>query len=123
MQIMKKHLYFFSYFPIFGFLEGTPNEPSNVQVTNIEANQLTVTWTSPDFDGGYPVTGYTVEYKEVSKLSWDEHKLDTPSATSVVVTGLEEGTEYEIRVSAVNSIGTGPFFQMLETYKTLGKHS
>ena len=55
------------------------------------------------------------------ETKWKPHKLDSPSATSVVVTGLEEGTEYELRVAAMNSIGTGPFCQMMGTCRTLGK--
>ena len=103
------------------FSKGTPNKPSNLQVSNIDTRQFTVTWTAPDFDGGYPVTGYTVEYKEVSKEGWQQLNLDIASATSVMFTSLKEGTEYEVRVAAVNSVGTGPFFQMMEACKTLGK--
>ena len=57
----------------------------------------------------------------MSQKNWKRFKLDILSATSVVVTGLEEGTEYELRVAAMNSVGTGPFCQMLEACKTLGK--
>ena len=106
---------------MFIFSKGTPNKPSNLQVSNIDTHQFTVTWTAPDFDGGYPVTDYTVEYKEVSEIRWQPLKLDIASATSVMVTGLEEGTRYEVRVAAVNSEGTGTFSQMMEACKTLGK--
>ena len=108
-------------FPYLIFAKGTPNKPSNIQVSNIDTNKFTVTWTEPDIDGGYPVTDYTVEYKAVSQLNWNRLRLDIASATSVVVIGLEEGTEYELRVAAMNSVGTGPFLQMLEACKTLGK--
>ena len=80
-------------------------------------------WTVPDFDVDYPVISYLLKYKEVSQSKWKQLKLDVPSASSVVVTGLEEGTEYELRLAAVNSIGIGPFCRMMETCKTLGKYT
>ena len=108
-------------FELVHFLKGTPNKPSSLQVSNIDTRQFTVTWTAPDFDGGYHVTGYKVEYKEVSKINWQQLNLDIASATFVIVTGLKEGTDYEVRVAAVNSVGAGPFSQMMEACKTLGK--
>ena len=103
------------------FTKGTPNKPSNLQASNIDTNQFTVTWTEPDFDGGYPVTGYTIEYKEVSEISWNQLKLDKPSNTSFTVKGLDQDTRYELRVAAINSVGVGPFLQILEACKTFGK--
>ena len=107
-------------FPLFYFRKGTPNKPSSLQVSKIDTKQFTLTWTAPDFDGGYPVTGYRVEYKAVSEINWKQLKLDK-SSTSIVVTGLEEGTEYELRVAAMNSVGAGPFCQLMGACKTLGK--
>jgi hypothetical protein len=62
--------------------------------------QATVSWTAPS-NGGSPITGYTVTRSPGG--------VTTPaSGTSVVVTGLTNGTAYTFTVTATNSIGTGP---------------
>ncbi len=64
--------------------------------------QATVSWMAPMDDGGKPITGYTVT------SSPEFHTAAAgPSATSVVVHGLSNGTTYTFRVTASNAIGTG----------------
>jgi hypothetical protein len=64
----------------------------------------TVTWTAPTSDGGHAIVSYKVEY------STDGSSWTTASAMATspyVLTGLTNGTEYQVRVSAGNDIGTG----------------
>ena len=64
--------------------------------------QATVSWTAPQWDGGYPVTGYTVTASNGASVS------AAASATSATVTGLANGTSYTFTVTAANSTGSGP---------------
>jgi hypothetical protein len=65
-------------------------------------------WTAPASDGGSPITDYVIEYSSDGGATWlvfADGVSTTPSAT---VTGLLSGETYLFRVSAVNSVGTGP---------------
>ena len=57
-------------------------------------------WESPAFDGGAPVTGYTVT------SSPEGRTCTTTGATTCVVTGLTNGTPYTFTVTAINPAGT-----------------
>ena len=88
-------------------------------ISSLESKHIGIAWTQPDFDGGYPALRYIVQYKEVSERNWTPYNSNVLAITSTVVTGLTEGTEYELRVAAVNSVGRGPFMQIKTA--TLGK--
>jgi hypothetical protein len=83
-------------------LPGLPTAPTNVTATGYNA-EASVTWMAPANDGGTPITGYTVTSSPaggVCPVNEDE--------TSVICTGLSNGTSYTFTVVAINSIGTSP---------------
>ncbi|HRE00897.1 MAG TPA: fibronectin type III domain-containing protein, partial [Ilumatobacteraceae bacterium] len=62
--------------------------------------QVTLSWTAPAYTGGLAITGYVV--------AGDGTCTPSPAdATSCVVTGLTNGTEYSFTVAATNALGTG----------------
>lgn len=63
--------------------------------------QLTVPFTAPGYDGGSPITGY--EYSIDSKVTW----VSVGTTSPVVITGLTNGTSYDVWLRAVNSVGPG----------------
>ncbi len=66
-----------------------------------------MSWSAAEANG-LTISTYNVEFRAGSG-SWKTFRHDSPpTATSVVVTGLTPGTAYSFRVSAVNSLGTGP---------------
>jgi len=83
---------------------GLPSAPAapTIQLGNA---QLTVTWSAPA-DGGSPITGYTVRYKLVSATAWTEQAASGSPAT---ISGLTNGSEYEVQVRASNNGGDGPY--------------
>ena len=67
--------------------------------------QLTLTWFPPTTDGGGAITDYQVQYKTGS--TWIPFVDGVSTTTGAVITGLTNGTTYDLRVAAVNSAGQG----------------
>lgn len=82
---------------------GVPGSP----VGNPGNAQVSLTWSAPTL--GTPPTDYQVQYSSNSGTSWTTFSDATSAATSAVVTGLTNETDYIFRVRAVNALGTGPY--------------
>lgn len=84
-----------------------PSKPKNVDVVDWDKDHADVAWEPPESDGGAPITGYVVEYKEKFGKDWIpgvEVPADKKQAT---VDGLKENGQYEFRVRAINRAGPG----------------
>lgn len=82
-----------------------PDPPLQVEACDPTSKSITITWKAPDNDGGCPIQGYIVEKIE---KDGDLYKRVTQSLVpgfSYVVTGLNEGMEYQFRVRAENVAG------------------
>ena len=68
---------------------------------------VTVSWTTPQSE--LPITEYEVEYRTSDMESWDNSTrlAVSPPANSTILTGLDAGVEYIIRVRALSEIGAG----------------
>ena len=67
---------------------------------------LSVTWTTPQSD--VTISQYRVEYRRQGNPSWRTAKpVSLHSTTSTLLEGLDAGTVYEVRISAVSAIGNG----------------
>ena len=87
-----------------------PGQPKRLNVSLHEAGALDLYWEAPASDGGSPVTGYRVQWKEASG-SWDapeDVSQETVTGTSHILTGLTGGVQYAVRVMAANEFGEGP---------------
>ncbi|XP_078791790.1 receptor-type tyrosine-protein phosphatase S isoform X9 [Oryzias latipes] len=95
-----------------GILEATaqvlvktlPKPPGTPIVTETTATSITITWDSGNPD---PVSYYIIQYRAKGPDSKYE-TVDSITTTRYSIGGLYPNTEYEIRVSAFNSIGQGP---------------
>ena len=96
---------------IFSFIYLTdPSRVSGVTLTKTVENgtsaaALRVTWTTPQSDRN--ISQYEVQYR--TGTSWNSAtpiSISLP-ATSTILTGLDPGTEYNIRVRAVSELGAG----------------
>uniref|UniRef100_A0A8C7LPL3 protein-tyrosine-phosphatase n=1 Tax=Oncorhynchus kisutch TaxID=8019 RepID=A0A8C7LPL3_ONCKI len=81
-----------------------PKPPGTPIVTETTATSVTITWDSGNPD---PVSYYIIQYWAKAPDSKYE-TVDSITTTRYSIGGLYPNTEYEIRVSAVNSIGQGP---------------
>jgi hypothetical protein len=68
----------------------------------------TVRWTAPSTDGGSAITGYLVRVLDGTGAQVGALRPADATATSLVVTGLTNGTSYRFQVAATNAVGTGP---------------
>jgi len=87
-------------------VRGLPGAPTGVTGTRGDS-QVTVTWTAPANNGGAAITDYVVEYRRLRDTAWTVFSRPASTATSAVVTGLVNGTNYTFRVTARNVVGLG----------------
>jgi predicted outer membrane repeat protein len=81
----------------------TPDAPTGVSAT-AGNTQASVSFTAPASNGGAAITNY--EYSTDNGSTWTAR---SPAATTspVTITGLTNGTTYQIKLRAVNSVGAG----------------
>ncbi|XP_051719715.1 receptor-type tyrosine-protein phosphatase S isoform X1 [Ctenopharyngodon idella] len=91
-------------------VKSLPRAPGTPIVTETTPTSVTITWDSGNPD---PVSYYIIQYRAKSPDSKYE-TVDSITTTRYSIGGLYPNTEYEIRVSAVNTIGQGPSSNKVE---------
>ncbi|MBL4595340.1 MAG: fibronectin type III domain-containing protein, partial [Robiginitomaculum sp.] len=85
----------------------TPNAPTGLSATAISNEQINLAWTAPSNDPEFgTLIGYQIERHAGDELFVVVTTTSTP-ATTYSDTGLDNGTTYTYRVSAVSSGGVG----------------
>ncbi len=69
---------------------------------------LQASWSAPASDGGAAITDYVVGLR-VAAGTWGIFNDGTSSSLAAIITSLTNGTAYEVRIAAVNSVGQGPW--------------
>ena len=87
-----------------------PSRVSDVFVTRTMESgisSLNVSWNTPQSD--VAISQYQVQYRISGTTSWNSATpfSGSPPATSTILTGLDAGTEYNVRVRAVSAVGAG----------------
>ncbi|GLH11531.1 Titin, partial [Gryllus bimaculatus] len=80
-----------------------PDPPRFVSVESVGHDSLALTWKPPSWDGGSSITNYLVEKREHPMTSWI--RVGNTRFTTMAVTGLSPGHQYEFRVYAENVYG------------------
>jgi len=86
-----------------GNASNTPSPPQNVTATAGDG-KVKVTWDPPAYDGGSPITGYTVT---ASRNTSNFKASFGPTATSGTIRSLINGKTYSVTVVAKNDNGAG----------------
>lgn len=81
-----------------------PGAPTGVSALAGNASAL-VAWSPPAFNGGSPITSYTVSY---SNNGAPVQLAAGANATGLTVTGLQNAASYTFTVHATNAKGSGP---------------
>nr|XP_032836784.1 immunoglobulin-like and fibronectin type III domain-containing protein 1 isoform X4 [Petromyzon marinus] len=82
-----------------------PSAPGSPRATNVTKNTVSLMWTEPKNTGGAPVASYVLEKRNRGTVAWSYASTSAIYDTQHTVKGLDEGTWYEFRVTAVNSAG------------------
>jgi titin len=78
--------------------------PTGFNSTSITTGAATLGWSAPTDNGGASVTDYKVEISRDGN-SWTTVPRTASTSRSQNVTGLAPGTTYQVKVSALNSVG------------------
>lgn len=81
---------------------GPPVGP--VEIGEVGETTVCLKWAPPEYDGGSPVTNYIVLKRETSTPSWAEVSTSI-ARSSIKVTKLTKGEEYQFRIKAENRYG------------------
>lgn len=80
-----------------------PSPPQNVRIAMSLGKSVTLTWNSPDDDGGCKIGNYVVEY---FRIGWDVWlKASSTRQLTATLNDLIEGSEYKFRIKAESPYG------------------
>ncbi|MEK7424998.1 MAG: fibronectin type III domain-containing protein, partial [Actinomycetota bacterium] len=86
--------------------DGPPSAPTGLSAIAGDGT-ASLSWTTPSFDGGSPLTGYRV-YRGTGPNPTTALTPDLGVVTSFQDSGLSNGTTYYYKVSALNATGESP---------------
>uniref|UniRef100_A0A8C6X0A5 Titin n=1 Tax=Naja naja TaxID=35670 RepID=A0A8C6X0A5_NAJNA len=72
---------------------------------NITRHAVALKWTKPEYNGGFKITGYTIEKRDLPNGRWLKANFSNILETEFTVSGLTEDAAYEFRVIARNAAG------------------
>jgi titin len=84
-------------------------------VTEVYKDYVVLAWDIPETDGNSPITGYSIEKRDMKRSSFI--KVEEVKTLTLKVPKLIEGNEYMFQVCAINDIGTSDWTQLDEPVK------
>ncbi|KAJ4924876.1 hypothetical protein JOQ06_003826 [Pogonophryne albipinna] len=83
-----------------------PDPPEAPLVPVVGGDWCSMTWEPPKYDGSSPILGYYIERKKKQSSRWMRLNFDLIKETSFEPKKMIEGVPYEVRIFAVNAIGS-----------------
>uniref|UniRef100_A0A3P8SZK9 Titin n=1 Tax=Amphiprion percula TaxID=161767 RepID=A0A3P8SZK9_AMPPE len=84
-----------------------PSRPTKPKIISSTKDSVSIVWKPPADDGGAPILGYSVEYRDyIHKPEWIE-AIPLTKSLEFTITGLKTDAEYEFCVKAINKVGSG----------------
>uniref|UniRef100_A0A8C2ZMR1 Titin n=1 Tax=Cyclopterus lumpus TaxID=8103 RepID=A0A8C2ZMR1_CYCLU len=81
---------------------GPPKGP--VKIEEVSSNYVSLSWEPPEYTGGCQINNYIVEKRDTTTTAWQIVSA-TIARSTIKVTNLKTGIEYQFRVSAENRYG------------------
>lgn len=98
-----------------------PGQPGAPVATNVLPTSMTVSWTPPTDDGGYPIRSYLLTRYKGDNTSDDPNPVQSSVfGTTVNLTGLAAGMDYTFTVQAYNGPGNGTGYSDPSDETTVG---
>uniref|UniRef100_A0A8C4KI97 TITIN protein n=1 Tax=Dromaius novaehollandiae TaxID=8790 RepID=A0A8C4KI97_DRONO len=85
-----------------------PGPPTDVHIDEVSADSMTLSWKPPEYDGGCHISNYIVEKRETTTTTWDVVSAAV-ARTSIKVSRLTTGSEYQFRICAENRYGRSTY--------------
>ncbi|XP_015026572.2 protein sidekick isoform X6 [Drosophila virilis] len=96
-----------------------PHAPTNLALSNIEAFSVVLQFT-PGFDGNSSITKWKVEAQTARNMTWFTIcEISDPDAETLTVTGLMPFTQYRLRLSATNVVGSSRPSEPTKDFQTI----
>ena len=89
-----------------------PPEPPLITLLAGSAGQLITRWSQP-VDNGSALSDYTVQYRTSPSGTWTAFAHTAQTTRTLTITGRTSGPAYDVRVAAVNGVGTGGWSNVL----------
>ena len=102
-------------------MTGTPQTAPGAPAlwSGVATNQrIEVLWSSPESDGGSPITSYDLRYiradaPDLADENWTQVDAVSTVASSYNITNLTNGLAYHTEVRAINGVGKGPWSERM----------
>ncbi|XP_017048182.1 protein sidekick isoform X11 [Drosophila ficusphila] len=96
-----------------------PHAPTSLALSNIEAFSVVLQFT-PGFDGNSSITRWKVEGQTARNMTWFTIcEISDPDAETLTVTGLVPFTQYRLRLSASNVVGSSRPSEATKDFQTI----
>lgn len=89
------------------YITDVPGPPLNVSVCNVNRFGASLTWETPEYDGGAEITAYIIELRDRASIKWDTAMITKSDELGATLNDVVENKEYIFRVRAENQAGIG----------------
>ncbi|XP_029378748.1 titin-like [Echeneis naucrates] len=87
-----------------------PGPPSDLSVDEVSADFVSLSWQPPHYTGGCQISNYVVKKRDTGSTVWQTVSA-TVARTSIKISRLTQGTEYQFCIAAENRYGTSQFVE------------
>lgn len=84
-----------------------PGKPGKPELVDSDKDHIKIKWSSPISNGGSPIIGYDIERRDRATGRWVKLNKEPSRHQEYYDDRVQEGHEYEYRVTAVNAAGPG----------------